>query len=398
MYTLLLIDDEKFTLKYLETIIDWEKYGFTLLKAMSDSEAAVEYIKNNRPNLIITDINMPVISGIDIAEYCYNNIPETNIVFITGYREFEYAQQAVKFGVSEYIVKPFLPADLINVLNKIREKCDKAENKLDFCSDDSEFKAQRLFSNLICGIIKDEETLKNEYSGAGFDSKAIENPCVIFNMSIKNYEEYMSNVWKHGTGRLFHAIASIIFRLADNIYFSLIMYSYGNIEIIGYSGEHIKNEDYRSAISEICSAIKENLRIEAEIGNIRFYEKISKLINSDSELDADKFVHSNAVISEAYKFIRENYSKPVSTRDVAEYVHLSNAYFTIFYRKHTNETFVETLNKYRVEKAKEFLMKDDNLKTSMIYSDFGFSNQGHFYKVFKHYTNMTPKKFKEKIF
>ena len=75
---------------------------------------------------------------------------------------------------------------------------------------------------------------------------------------------------------------------------------------------------------------------------------------------------------------------------------LSNAYFCSFYKKHAGETFIDTLNKYRIKKASEILLSDESIKPSAIYKMVGFFNQGYFYKTFKQYTGLTPAEFKKK--
>lgn len=122
MFDIILVDDEAFALKYLAELVDWNEYSFNLVKYFRSGVSALEFIKNTPPDLIITDIKMPGVSGLDIADYCHRNIPDTLVVFISAYRDFDYAKKALNFSVSDYILKPITADEVIQTLVKMREK------------------------------------------------------------------------------------------------------------------------------------------------------------------------------------------------------------------------------------------------------------------------------------
>lgn len=400
MLKLIIVDDEPLALKYIFKIIDWEQHGFKLCALIDNGEKAINYIKENKPDLVITDIKMPKVTGLDIAKFCYENAPDTSVVLLTGFREFEYAQQAVKYGVSDYLIKPIMPDDIAKALDKLQKHIKPKASYEKFNSDEQVTKLQILFSNLMCGIIQSKAELEKSFKAAGIISEYVEHPCVVINLHICDYDNYMTNVWTHGFSGLYRAISSIIKNVDSNYTFSLIRYSHANVEIIGCcsskNDEQFKNAD--AAIVKLSENLSSMIKLEHEITNKQYFQQTSELINTKSQSKVEEFAHKNAVINKAYEFIKDNYSKSISTRDAAAYVHLSNVYFGIFYKQHTGENFTDTLNKYRLEKAKEYLENETELKTSMIYTKFGFSNQGHFYKIFKQYTGMTPLKYRQKIY
>ena len=106
MLKVILIDDEEFTLHEIADNINWTAFGFELSEAFSNPFEAMEYIKNHRLDLIITDIEMPLLSGLEIAKYVSENFPETKLVFLTAYSEFRYAQAAIEYRAASYILKP----------------------------------------------------------------------------------------------------------------------------------------------------------------------------------------------------------------------------------------------------------------------------------------------------
>lgn len=112
MYTLIIINDEIHTLKLLSKMVDWESLGFSLSETFHSSQKAFDYIKSNHVDVIITDIKMPKISGIDIAKYCHDNGIDTKIVFLSGFQIFDYAKQGIKYKVSDFLTKPITKKDL----------------------------------------------------------------------------------------------------------------------------------------------------------------------------------------------------------------------------------------------------------------------------------------------
>lgn len=120
----LIVDDEKKLCRLIEKLINWEKLGLELCGYRHDGMEALETIKNEKPNIVITDIRMPKCSGLELIEQIRKLGSAIHIIVISGYSDFEYAQTAIKFGVEDYLLKPIQKEELNHVLEKIvnREK------------------------------------------------------------------------------------------------------------------------------------------------------------------------------------------------------------------------------------------------------------------------------------
>lgn len=106
MYTVLLVDDEESVLNVLEASIDWQELGVdTLLKA-ADGRAALDLFEQRQIDLLVTDIQMPIMGGIELIRNVRRLRPDTHCVLLTAYSEFEYAQEAIRLGVDNYLLKP----------------------------------------------------------------------------------------------------------------------------------------------------------------------------------------------------------------------------------------------------------------------------------------------------
>ena len=114
---LLIADDEAVIRRGMERMISSFQYDFEILTARDGAEA-LEVIRNHKPQLILADINMPHINGLDMISQARELVPESKIIIISGYHEFDYAQKAMELKVSEYLLKPVKEAQLRSVLQK----------------------------------------------------------------------------------------------------------------------------------------------------------------------------------------------------------------------------------------------------------------------------------------
>ncbi|REK71837.1 response regulator transcription factor [Paenibacillus paeoniae] len=110
---LLIIDDEIIIREGLSTVIKWEENGFTLLNPAASAEEALMRIPIEKPDIIMTDIRMTGKTGLDLAREVKQDFPETEIVILSGYEEFAYAQQAMREGISDYLLKTSRPGDIM---------------------------------------------------------------------------------------------------------------------------------------------------------------------------------------------------------------------------------------------------------------------------------------------
>ncbi len=118
----LIVDDEPYMIEYIKKLVDWESYGFTQVLTAKGGSMARNLLQEHHPGLLITDIKMPKISGLDLSRIIKENHYPTKVMIISGYSEFEYAQQAVRYGVSEYLVKPVIKKDFEESLGRVLEK------------------------------------------------------------------------------------------------------------------------------------------------------------------------------------------------------------------------------------------------------------------------------------
>lgn len=118
----LIADDDAIILRGMKKFIDWEQYGFEIVATAADGRALLELCREQEIDVVITDIEMPKMNGLEMMRALRENNKEIKIVVISGFDKFEYAKEAIQHGVSYYLLKPINPVELVGVLNRLREE------------------------------------------------------------------------------------------------------------------------------------------------------------------------------------------------------------------------------------------------------------------------------------
>ncbi|MFD1957687.1 response regulator [Paenibacillus thailandensis] len=129
MYKLLLVDDEPEVTEGLTVEIDWERLGFTEVQTAGNGREAMELFEKLEPDVLITDISMPFMNGMELTEWVKRTYPITRIILLTGYDEFEYAKQAISLQVDDYVLKPFSGSQLTETVARVVRRMDEEREK-----------------------------------------------------------------------------------------------------------------------------------------------------------------------------------------------------------------------------------------------------------------------------
>lgn len=124
MYKVAIIDDEPLIVEGLSKTMAWEKWNCQVAGTASDGKEGMELIREKRPDIVITDINMPKMDGLRMIAGLKSEFPDMQLIILTGYREFEYARQAIALGVTRFLLKP-------SKMNELEEAVDAVTKRLD---------------------------------------------------------------------------------------------------------------------------------------------------------------------------------------------------------------------------------------------------------------------------
>ena len=129
MYKLLLVDDEPEVTEGLMIEIDWKSCGFSEVRTAGNGKEAMEMFEKMEPDVLITDISMPYMNGLELSEWARKMYPITRIVILSGYDEFEYAKQAIHLQVEAYVLKPFSAEQLTDTIAEVAKRMDEEREK-----------------------------------------------------------------------------------------------------------------------------------------------------------------------------------------------------------------------------------------------------------------------------
>lgn len=161
-----LVEDEMVIRRGIKNSIDWEKEGYIFCGEASDGELAYPMIIKEKPDILITDIRMPFMDGLELCKLVKKELPNIKILILSGYDEFDYAKEAIRLGVTEYLLKPISSGKLLEALNGVsesirREKEDKdLVRKYEEMRENTEHEKQKFFEQMIAGNLSMADALE----------------------------------------------------------------------------------------------------------------------------------------------------------------------------------------------------------------------------------------------
>lgn len=162
-----LVENEMVIRRGIKNSIDWEKEGYIFCGEASDGELAYPMIIKEKPDILITDIRMPFMDGLELCKLVKKELPNIKILILSGYDEFDYAKEAIRLGVTEYLLKPISSGKLLEALNGVsesirREKEDKdlVRKYMEEMRENTEHEKQKFFEQMIAGNLSMADALE----------------------------------------------------------------------------------------------------------------------------------------------------------------------------------------------------------------------------------------------
>lgn len=159
VYRVVIIDDESIIVEGLQRVIDWKSYNCQVVATACDAVSGADIIRQCRPHIIFTDIKMPGADGLSMLAGLKAEFPKTQITVLTGYRDFEYAQKAIRLGVSRFLLKPSKMDELeealvymTGVLDTLPEEKTEISGKEDGSESANSFLVRQA-AGLYCGAL-----------------------------------------------------------------------------------------------------------------------------------------------------------------------------------------------------------------------------------------------------
>ncbi len=274
----------------------------------------------------------------------------------------------------------------------------KNKHSNSFENNEKQIRIERLFSDLFFGNIKNEEALSERLLSFSLPKDFIRSQTLIITLSIEKFDEYLKTKFKYGREELYSFISEIAFEDSEDVLFATVMYSYNNIGIVAIQKK--KNEDLRVTAEKYCQRLTHDLADQLEIGSkikiSKEFMSLGQITEGVKSIEITETSKEESIRNEIMEYLSNNYFNDISLSDLADYMCYNKVYFCSFYRKHMNENFTTTLNRMRVERAKDLLRKPET-KASQIFSNIGYKSAPYFYKVFKSFTGKTPAEYQSEL-
>lgn len=229
MWKVMIADDENYMLEAMEKLMDWKKMDCELVFKARNGEMLLEEVIKNPPDIIITDIKMPLIDGIGVAKYVYEHMLPTKVIILSAYADFEYAQEAISYDVCGYIVKTSviekLPEMIQKAIKKLSAPAETEKENGEAFTDDIFGRLQKYISEhytdkLNLAQISQELHANGSYLSRLYKVKTGQNLFDVINkMKLEKAKEYMS------CGKRIYEIAQMV-GFDDVSYFSRVFRKY----------------------------------------------------------------------------------------------------------------------------------------------------------------------------
>jgi two-component system response regulator YesN len=194
MYKVFLVEDENVVREGIRKNILWEQYGFQYTGDASDGELALPLIRKIQPDLLITDIKMPFMNGLSLIDLVRKEFPRTKIVIISGYDDFSYAQQAIRMGVEQYLLKPIIKEKLVEILIGLHKKMTEEQRQQEYiesfqreAQEYENFSRRRFFEQIVTGGLSVSE-ISETAKTMNIDINAPFYNIVLFSLSSAEYD------------------------------------------------------------------------------------------------------------------------------------------------------------------------------------------------------------------
>ncbi len=412
-YKVFLVEDEIVTREGIRDTVDWGAAGYQFCGEAPDGEIALPLIRERRPETVITDIKMPFMDGLQLCRILRETLPAIKIIILSGHDEFKYAQEAIQIGVTEYLLKPIVPQELLAALHKVAHQIDQERQTSAHLqalqaqmSSHRSMLRERCLLDLVAGNSSSADFIERAQSleidllapwyqvlviravpRAGAPDAPIYSVCqqvdaittetVGDSASIVSFKQGLEETILILKGETPDALANQVQQLSE-----LLQQRTARLAVIG-AGQ---------ATERLGTIVQSFAQALAQISAGERPMPAGMPVRPDDH--HQEYSHSAALIAKARSYIDTCYADPdISLSQVAAQVLLSPTYFSVVFAREVGETFIEYLTKVRIRKATE-LLRTTSLTSSEIAYQVGYHNPRYFYSVFRKVVGLPPNEFR----
>lgn len=292
MYKLMIVDDEQDIRDGLKLIVDWSKLGYEVVDTFCDGKDAIEYLESHVVDVILTDIKMNVMSGLDVAKYVYDQELQTKVVILSGFREFELAKTAMQYDVVNYLVKPTNFKELHQMFRELRCKLDqekaltrkRRELKVEMINALKE----QFYIDVTAGGLTDHNKIITRMELIGFNSEMMSNRCSTIVLKIEDYNSFIKDSWTRGKDNLTTVMRNIFCGENDTMVYHMIRFNQDllHLFIMEKNSSDVKSYDEKASlyINKTRESIHALIGITLKEQSNETYENIQLLADNNTRV------------------------------------------------------------------------------------------------------------------
>ena len=319
MYKVVIADDEKIIQEGLTESIDWEELGFQIVGCFSDGMDVIEYLDTMPVDVVITDIVMNRIDGIEIAKYVQQMSLPCKVVFISGHNDFELARKAVKYGVMEYMLKPIQLDEVTAVLRKIKDELDRNVNDDAFRIKQEEhrsklqlFLKEQFIDSLTLGAFDERKEIEERIRFLLPACCAELSPCMLLDAHITDIEETVEREWDSSLELLYEELYRFVDEDKDSGLLHILYKDMDKLRFFTILPNHCDSlEDAQKACEEyagqLSTKLGECMKTHVSVSIKRIFRNIFKLAELRELLVGNTdFYDKDILLQEQKKLIISN--------------------------------------------------------------------------------------------
>ncbi|HPF86646.1 MAG TPA: response regulator [Candidatus Limiplasma sp.] len=380
---LLIVDDEPVIVRGLLRLLDYESMGFDRVLSATDSRKALTLLREERPEVMLADVEMPNLSGLELLKLIRQEELPTRVLFLSGYRNFEYAQSALSLGAQEYLVKPVDAEKLSQVLIRIGGMLDDQRVDTAF---------HRRLNSLSHPDAQGNTAVLPE-------NLPVDNGpfCfVCFHLNIPQENSVLSSGLLHfsalGKGEAYllsqHCVA-----FAKNDYLCAVVPNLPQepcderaqrlAEACAHAVQSNLAYPFCYAVSDVLHTLKETQAA---------YERCVMLLNAGQDVPAQQEI---PLIDRVKSYLAQHYGENLTLEVLSGKFSMNPSYFSSFFHQKTGVRYKDYLTHLRMNEAKKLLMRSD-LLVYEVAQKVGYSDIRHFSSTFTKLTGVKPKDYRGK--
>ncbi len=380
---LLLVEDDRNTLEYIQSAIDYRELGVDTVLTATDGQDALELYMDERPEIIISDIEMPRMNGITLMKEIRRQsegMPE--YIFLTCHDDFSYAQEAIHLGALDYLMKPLVLEEVRNVViravernrSRLREQ-EMKEAYLRYGGDPSELNG---YTDMHSGQDRadaDKKSISQTPAGERIVRPVVDASSIRYYVQTQKKMELIKQIRDELMGNTANGQESKAF--LQMLHHIILQGVYSFLAEEGIDAATLLEEDtYR------------HLDSQAERSPVNII-KLTEYLYDTAIKGVEEKALSRGVIERVCRFIQENFRRNIGRDDIAEYVGFSRNYLSRMWNMSMSKPIREYINDCRVEEAKKLLDSTEKNVTE-ISIEVGYDSSAYFATVFKGRTGLTP--------